>query len=82
MKRSMGGSAPKLAGRAVSSAAPVARLGLAIGLIEQERQSRFGFCSRALVLQYGRVVLEGEVAELEKAELVRKIYLGGETIAA
>ncbi len=76
------GLSPKLAGELYGALRRLRDSGLAILLIEQNASLAFGFCSRALVLQYGRVVLEGEVAELQKAELVRKIYLGGETIAA
>ena len=42
----------------------------------------FEFCDRAYVLQYGRVAMEGRVAELREADLVRRIYLGKEAVAA
>jgi len=56
--------------------------GLAILLIEQNAHLAFEFCGRGYVLQHGRVALKGSVDELRSADLVRRIYLGSEAIAA
>jgi branched-chain amino acid transport system ATP-binding protein len=76
------GLSPKLAAEVYEVFTSLRNSGLAILLIEQNARLAFDFCGRAYVLQYGRVVLEGQVAELREADLVRKIYLGGEAIAA
>jgi branched-chain amino acid transport system ATP-binding protein len=76
------GLSPKLAGEVYTALASLRDSGLAILLIEQNARLALEFCSRGYVLQYGRVALDGPVAELREADLVRKIYLGGEAVAA
>jgi branched-chain amino acid transport system ATP-binding protein len=51
--------------------------GLAVLLIEQNAELAFGLCSRAYVLENGRVVASGSPAELRRSESVRRAYLGG-----
>jgi branched-chain amino acid transport system ATP-binding protein len=51
--------------------------GVALLLVEQNAHLAFELCSRAYVLETGRLVLSGSSAELERDELVRKAYLGG-----
>jgi branched-chain amino acid transport system ATP-binding protein len=51
--------------------------GVALLLIEQNAVLAFELCSRAYVLETGRIVLSGTSAELEANEMVRHAYLGG-----
>jgi branched-chain amino acid transport system ATP-binding protein len=76
------GLSPKLAARVYEAFTSLRDSGLAILLIEQNATLAFEFCERAYVLQYGRVALQGKVAELREADLVRRIYLGKEAVAA
>ncbi|MGH3279042.1 MAG: ABC transporter ATP-binding protein [Trebonia sp.] len=50
---------------------------LAVLLIEQNAQLAFDLCSRAYVLESGRIVASGGSAELRRTEVVRRAYLGG-----
>jgi len=76
------GLSPKLAGEVYSALRSLRDSGLAILLIEQNAELAFKFCERGYVLQHGRVVLQGSVKELRAHDLVRKIYLGSESVAA
>lgn len=49
---------------------------LAVLLIEQNAELAFGLCSRAYVLENGRIVTSGSPAELRRNETVRQAYLG------
>ena len=49
---------------------------LAVLLIEQNAQLAFDLCSRAYVLESGRIVTSGSSAELRRSEAVRQAYLG------
>jgi branched-chain amino acid transport system ATP-binding protein len=49
---------------------------LAVLLIEQNAELAFGLCSRAYVLENGRIVTSGSPAELRRSETVRQAYLG------
>jgi branched-chain amino acid transport system ATP-binding protein len=51
--------------------------GVALLLVEQNAHLAFELCSRAYVLEAGRLVLSGTSEELEKNETVRHAYLGG-----
>jgi branched-chain amino acid transport system ATP-binding protein len=51
--------------------------GVALLLVEQNAQLAFDLCSRAYVLEAGRLVLSGTSEELEANETVRHAYLGG-----
>ena len=51
--------------------------GVALLLVEQNAHLAFELCSRAYVLEAGRLVLAGPSEELERNELVRSAYLGG-----
>jgi branched-chain amino acid transport system ATP-binding protein len=51
--------------------------GVALLLVEQNAVLAFELCSRAYVLETGRIVLSGTSAELEANETVRHAYLGG-----
>lgn len=50
--------------------------GLAVLLIEQNAQLAFDLCSRAYVLEGGRIMASGSSAELRRTEVVRQAYLG------
>jgi branched-chain amino acid transport system ATP-binding protein len=50
---------------------------LAVLLIEQNAELALELCSRAYVLENGRVVTSGSSAELRRSESVRRAYLGG-----
>lgn len=76
------GLSPKLAGAVYDALASLRSGGLGILLIEQNANLAFDLCDRGYVIQYGRIVLEGGVKELRQADLVRRIYLGNEAIAA
>ncbi len=52
--------------------------GVSVLLVEQNVHLALGVASRGLVLQVGRVVLEGDMAVLRSSEVVKKAYLGGE----
>ena len=54
-----------------------ARRGLAVLLIEQNARLALDLCTRAYVLEAGRVVAEGSSAELSADERVSTAYLGG-----
>jgi branched-chain amino acid transport system ATP-binding protein len=51
--------------------------GLAVLLIEQNARLALDLCSRAYVLEAGRVVVEGPAAELARSPKVAAAYLGG-----
>jgi branched-chain amino acid transport system ATP-binding protein len=51
--------------------------GVALLLVEQNALLAFELCSRAYVLEAGRLVLSGPSAELQQDEAVRNAYLGG-----
>lgn len=51
--------------------------GTAVMLVEQDVSVALGFSDRAIVLQAGRVVLQGQSAELVKDENIIRSYLGG-----
>lgn len=52
------------------------RYGTTILLIEQEVRLAFELCSRAYVLEAGRIVASGASAELAQSDEVRRAYLG------
>jgi branched-chain amino acid transport system ATP-binding protein len=49
--------------------------GVAMLLVEQNAAQALEFAGRAVVLELGRVVLEGPAAQLRNDPLVRKAYL-------
>ncbi|MDF2046931.1 ABC transporter ATP-binding protein [Microbacterium sp. Kw_RZR3] len=72
------GLAPLIAADLVRHLAALnADRGTAVLLIEQEVGLAFGLCSRAYVLDAGRIVAEGPTAQLAAAPAVRAAYLGG-----
>jgi branched-chain amino acid transport system ATP-binding protein len=53
---------------------------LAVLLIEQNAELAFGLCSRAYVLESGRIVTSGSSAELRRSQTVQRAYLGAEGV--
>lgn len=53
------------------------RRGLAVLLIEQNARLALALCSRAYVVEAGRIVAEGPSTELANGEGLAKAYLGG-----
>ncbi len=51
--------------------------GVALLLVEQNAHLAFDLCSRAYVIEAGRLVLSGPSDELQANESVRTAYLGG-----
>jgi branched-chain amino acid transport system ATP-binding protein len=52
--------------------------GMAVLLIEQNARLAFDLCTRAYVLEAGRMVAEGPSAELARSPDVARAYLGGQ----
>ena len=50
--------------------------GTTVLLIEQNAKLALGLSMRAYVMETGRIVLEGDAAELKESEHVKKAYLG------
>ncbi len=51
--------------------------GLAVLLIEQNARLALGLCSRAYVLEAGRIVMDGPAGELARSPRLAQAYLGG-----
>jgi branched-chain amino acid transport system ATP-binding protein len=54
-----------------------ARRGLAVLLVEQNARLAFTLCTRAYVLDAGRMAASGTTAELTNSGLLKDVYLGG-----
>ena len=66
------------AGRGLDLAQPVRRRnqGTTVLLVEQDVFAAFSIADRAYVMETGRIVREGNAAELQQDADVRKAYLG------
>lgn len=71
------GLAPKVVAEIMKVLTTLRDRGLAVLLVEQNVRASFGIADRAVVMQRGRVVLEGTPAELVELPEVRGAYLGG-----
>ncbi|MDF2573570.1 MAG: amino acid/amide transporter ATP-binding protein 2, family [Agromyces sp.] len=71
------GLAPKVVAEIMKVLTQLREHGLAVLLVEQNVRASFGIADRAVVMQRGRVVLEGTPAELVELPEVRNAYLGG-----
>jgi branched-chain amino acid transport system ATP-binding protein len=70
------GLAPILVDRIFETLEVLKKKGLTILLVEQNANLALSFGDRGYVLDLGRVVMEGECAELKGSERVREAYLG------
>jgi branched-chain amino acid transport system ATP-binding protein len=70
------GIAPMLVARIFETIAAINRSGVAILLVEQNVKRALSVAHRAVVIQTGRVVAEGNAEELLRSDLVRQAYLG------
>ena len=71
------GLAPKVVAEIMKVLTRLRERGLAVLLVEQNVRASFGIADRAVVMQRGRVVLEGTPSELVELPEVRNAYLGG-----
>ncbi|HET6673599.1 MAG TPA: ABC transporter ATP-binding protein [Agromyces sp.] len=71
------GLAPKVVAEIMKVLTTLRDRGLAVLLVEQNVRASFGIADRAVVMQRGRVVLEGTPHELVELPEVRGAYLGG-----
>jgi branched-chain amino acid transport system ATP-binding protein len=71
------GLAPRLVDELSPLIKSINRRGVSILLSEQNVSLAFGVSSRGYLLQLGKAILEGNIHELEKSEVVRGAYLGG-----
>ena len=58
------------------------RFGASILLVEQNAGLALGVATHGYLMQQGRVVASGPIAELKNADLMRDLYLGGAPAAA
>lgn len=72
------GLAPKVIAEIFSALDTLLAQGVTVLLVEQDARLALKHAQRGYVLRTGRVVLEGNAAELLKDESVSRIYLGGE----
>ena len=54
----------------------IAREGLSVLLVEQDVMTAFELASRGIVLDTGRIAMQGPVAELASNAAVREAYMG------
>ena len=71
------GLAPRLVDELSPLIKSINRRGISILLSEQNISLAFGVSSRGYLLQLGKAILEGNIHELERSEVVRRAYLGG-----
>jgi branched-chain amino acid transport system ATP-binding protein len=71
------GLAPRLVDELSPLIKSINRRGVSILLSEQNVSLAFGVSSRGYLLQLGKAILEGNIHELEKSEVVKGAYLGG-----
>ena len=70
------GLAPQVTNEVFESLRVLNSMGVTILLVEQNVTKTLQFTERAYVVEKGRIVLEGQSADLISDEHVRKIYLG------
>lgn len=71
------GLAPRMVDELSPLIKSINRRGISILLSEQNVSLAFGASSRGYLFQLGKVILEGDIHELEKSEVVKGAYLGG-----
>lgn len=70
------GLAPILADEVLATTIDLYEMGITILLVEQNAKAALEVAERAIVLEVGRIVLEGVSTELIHNDSVRKAYLG------
>jgi len=70
------GLAPKLVAELMATLAALHRDGLTLLLVEQNANAALAIADRAVVLETGRVRLQGSAAELRDAPELQALYLG------
>lgn len=71
------GLSPVMVGEIAKVIRDISEVGISIFLVEQNSRLAFKISQRAYVLETGRIVLQGNVFDLENNEFVKKAYLGG-----
>ena len=71
------GLAPKLVAELMATLAALHRDGLSLLLVEQNATAALAIADRAVVLETGRVRLQGSAAELRNDPELQALYLGG-----
>lgn len=71
------GLSPKLADEVLAAVKDIVKHGTAVLLAEQNVRKALSCCSRAYVLEIGRVALSGVTSSLRNTEEIRKAFLGG-----
>ena len=71
------GLAPLLVDALIPLIKSINQRGVSILLSEQNVSLAFGASSRGYLFQLGKVILEGDIHELETSEVVKGAYLGG-----
>lgn len=74
------GVSPALKAKVAGLIAELQSEGRSMVVIEHDLNFIASFCDRILVLESGRVVLEGSPREVQSSELLREIYLGTESV--
>jgi branched-chain amino acid transport system ATP-binding protein len=70
------GLAPRVAKLVYEALRAISQTGTTILLVEQNARLALGVATRGVILEAGRVVLEGTSRELAENENVREVYLG------
>ncbi|HZT18377.1 MAG TPA: ABC transporter ATP-binding protein [Dongiaceae bacterium] len=71
------GLSPKLVDEVLARIPSIVRRGTSVLLAEQNVTKALRHCDRAYLLEVGRVVISGAVADMRAAEAVKRAYLGG-----
>jgi branched-chain amino acid transport system ATP-binding protein len=71
------GLAPRVAADIFATIRELNQDGVTVLLVEQNARAALALAARAYILQLGRVVLEGDSAELRSSDEVKRAYLGG-----
>ena len=70
------GIMPKLVDKIFEAIEEISKTGMTILLVEQNVREALELANRAYILQTGKIILEGQSAELLESDMVRKAYMG------
>jgi branched-chain amino acid transport system ATP-binding protein len=70
------GIMPKLVDKIFMTIEEISKTGMTILLVEQKVREALELANRAYILQTGKIILEGQSAELLESDMVRKAYMG------